>query len=397
MHNGRSAGASKLGTVADNTLGDAQDRQDPRTSQPEFPWRPATATGIGSMPGTDPAEAARIVAGELPDLPYLPELPERGPGADLTGRTAALLIDFPVETTPGGWRIAERPGRHMRAARGMLSSDLDALEEALSGYQGPLKISLCGPWTLAATIELPRKLDPVLADDGAVADLTGSLAEAAAGHVADVAKRVPGAELVVQFDEPALAAVAGGEVPSASGLSRLPAVDAAVMAECLGAVLSATVSSTTGPSITGRYSVVHCCAAPVPFGIITAARPDAIAFDLSLLRREDGDSVAELAELGLGILAGAVPAVPGAVPASPPSAPGPPRPPGTPQQTARRVLRFWRALGLGPARAAEQVVITPACGLAGASPRQATDTLAHCREAARMVPELAEENAEGQE
>ncbi len=46
---------------------------------------------------------------------YLPELPARGPGVDLVGRTAALLIDMPVETTPGGWRIAERPGRYMRA------------------------------------------------------------------------------------------------------------------------------------------------------------------------------------------------------------------------------------------------------------------------------------------
>jgi methionine synthase II (cobalamin-independent) len=328
------------------------------------------------MPGTDPAEAARIVAGELPGFPFLPELPDRGPGADLTGRTAALLIDFPVETTPGGWRIAERPGRYVRAARSLLSSDLDALEEVLAGYEGPLKISLCGPWTLAATIELPRKLDPVLTDGGAVADLAASLAEAAATHVADVAKRVPGADLVVQLDEPALTAVAHGEVRSASGLSRLPAVDAAVMADRLSTVLSAL----------GRYTAVHCCASPVPFGIIRAARPDAVAFDLGLVRREDGDGAAELAELGLGILAGAVPAVPtvpGAAEAD------------TPVRTARRVLRFWRALGLAPGQAAGQVVITPACGLAGASPRQATDTLAHCREAATIVPELAEEKAEG--
>jgi len=54
------------------------------------------------MPGTNPAEATRVVAGELPDFPYLPELPDRGPGADLTGRTAALLIDIPVEVTPRG-------------------------------------------------------------------------------------------------------------------------------------------------------------------------------------------------------------------------------------------------------------------------------------------------------
>jgi hypothetical protein len=58
------------------------------------------------MPGTDPAEAMRIILGELPELPHLAELPARGAGADLTGRTAGLLVDLPVEATPpaGGSR-----------------------------------------------------------------------------------------------------------------------------------------------------------------------------------------------------------------------------------------------------------------------------------------------------
>ena len=72
------------------------------------------------MPGTDPAEATRVVAGELPDFPFLPELPDRGPGADVVGRTAGLLIDIPVEVTPRGWRLAERPGRDLARARSML-------------------------------------------------------------------------------------------------------------------------------------------------------------------------------------------------------------------------------------------------------------------------------------
>ena len=79
------------------------------------------------MPGTNPAEAMRVVAGELPDFPHLPELPDRGPGADLTGRTAALLVEIPVEVTPRGWRLAERPGRDLARARTMLSSDLDVM------------------------------------------------------------------------------------------------------------------------------------------------------------------------------------------------------------------------------------------------------------------------------
>ena len=141
------------------------------------------------MPGTNPAEAMRVVAGELPDFPHLPELPDRGPGADLTGRTAALLVDLAVEVTPRGWRLAERPGRDLARARSMLSSDLDALEEVLEGFSGPVKIQLCGPWTLAATLELPHTMNVAVADPGAVADLTASLAEGAAAFVADVAKR----------------------------------------------------------------------------------------------------------------------------------------------------------------------------------------------------------------
>jgi methionine synthase II (cobalamin-independent) len=354
--------------VTENTLGNGE--------AVTFPWALGSATGIGSMPGTDPAGADRIVVDELPDFPYLPELPARGPGADLIGRTAALLIDLPVETTTGGWRIAERPGRYMRAAQSMLSSDLDALEEQLTGYEGPLKISLAGPWTLAASIELAKTLQPLLSDDGAVADLAASLAEATTSFVADVAKRVPGATLVVQLDEPSLAAVAYGEVPTASGLSRIPAPDAAVMSDRLQTILTAT----------GRYSAVHCCASPVPFDIIMMARPDAIAFDLNLVRREDGDLIAEVADGGAGIFAGAVRAI---LPRNTRDDP--------PAQTAKRILRFWRALGMDPSQAARQIVVTPACGLAGATPARAVEALAHSREAARIVPELAEETAGDEE
>jgi hypothetical protein len=45
----------------------------------------------------------------------------------------------------------------------------------------------------------------------------------------------------------------------------------------------------------------------------------------------------------------------------------------------------------GPEGAPAQVVLTPACGLAGASPGYAADALARCREAARLLPELIEE------
>ena len=342
------------------------------------------------MPGTDPAEAMRVVAGELPDFPHLPELPDRGPGADLTGRTAALLVEIPVEVTPRGWRLAERPGRDLARARTMLSSDLDVMEEVLDGFRGPLKIQLCGPWTLAATLELPRTLNVAIADPGAVADLTASLAEGLAAHVAEVSKRVPGARLVVQLDEPALSAVAGGEVPTASGLSRLAPVEADVLRERLAQVIAGT----------GKYTVVHSCSTAVPFGIIRAAGAGALSFDLSQLRRGEQDAVAEAAEAGLGLLTGVVPAVPE------PAGPGPAGatvPTGTvapgdgsaeARQAAERVISLWRRLGLPLDTCAEQAVITPACGLAGASPAQARAALTRCREAGSMLAELIEETGE---
>jgi Cobalamin-independent synthase, Catalytic domain len=351
--------------------------------EPNFPWPAGSATGIGSMPGTSPAEAMRVVAGELPDFPHLPELPDRGPGADLTGRTAALLVEIPVEVTARGWRLAERPGRDLARARTMLSSDLDVLEEVLDGFRGPLKVQLCGPWTLAATLELPRTLNVAVADPGAVADLTASLAEGAAAHVAEVAKRVPGAQLVVQFDEPALAAVAGGEVPTASGLSRLRAVEAEVLRERLAQVIAST----------GKYTVVHSCSTGVPFGLIRAAGADGLSFDLSQLRRGEEDGVAEAAEAGLGLLTGVIPAVP-----APDAGRAGPTGPGDgsaeARQAAERVIRLWRRLGLPLDTCPEQAVITPACGLAGASPGQARAALARCREAGSMLAELIEETGD---
>ncbi len=319
------------------------------------------------MPGADPAEAMRVVAGEVPGFPHLPELPDRGPGADLAGRTAALLIDMPVEVTPRGWRLAERPGRDVARARSMLSSDLDALEEVLQGYAGPLKIQLCGPWTLAATLELTRTMDAALSDSGAVADLAASLTEAAAAHTADVAKRVPGARLVVQFDEPALAAVAAGEVPTASGLSRLPAIEADTIQERLAGVVAGTPG----------YTLVHCCATTVPFGMIRRAGASAVSFDLSQLRLGEEDAVGESAEAGMGLLIGAVPAV---------DASGGDIAKDRGTQAAQRVVRLWRRLGLPPDVA--QVVVTPGCGLAEATPAWARTALATCRKAAAMLPEM---------
>jgi methionine synthase II (cobalamin-independent) len=369
-----------------------------------FPWAPGAATGIGSMPGGNPMETARLVVDELPDFPFLAELPGRGPGADMIGRTAALLVDIPVEVTTGGWRIADRPGRDMRRARTMLSSDLDAMEETLDGYRGLLKVQLAGPFTLAATIEQPHSLKVALADPGLVTDIASSLAEAAKAHVAEVAKRVPGATLLVQLDEPALPAVAQGGIPTPSGLTRVREVDEEVLRAKLREVLTATRA----------YTIVHICAAAFPFGTIAGAGADAISFDLSLLKRREYDQLAEVAEAGTGLLLGFPPGPAGGAggqgewgAGAPHAGREPPRTGRaansrsdqeeragvTPASTAEAVRELWRRMGLPPGGCAEQVVITPACGLAGVSPQQARDALRRCREAAAILPEMMGELA----
>jgi methionine synthase II (cobalamin-independent) len=346
-------------------LSDAPTKLGSVAEQQRFPWQPGTATGIGSMPGENPPEAARVIAAELPAFPYLAELPGRGPGADITGRAAALLIDIPVDVSPRGWRIAERPGRDLRRARSMLSSDLDALEETLQGFDGPLKIQVAGPWTLAATLEKTRSLNPALSDPGLVADLATSLAEGIAAHVAEVAKRLPGATLVVQLDEPALPAVAVGAVPTASGLGRVRVPEEEILRERLHRVVAAT----------DKYVVVHCCSQDVPFGIIMGSGADGVSLDISLLRTADLDKLAETAEAGAGLLAGV-------------NFDLAERSPLTPETHARSVAELWRKMTLPASGCAEQVVVTPACGLAGASPARAREVLGACRDAARILADM---------
>ncbi|MBC6464411.1 methionine synthase [Actinomadura alba] len=330
-----------------------------------YPWPAASATGVGSHPGADPAETLRVVLGELPALPYLPELPARGPGADLTGRTAGLLVELPVALQPSGWRFADRPGRDLRRARDHLARDLDVLEERAAGYEGPFKIQVAGPWTLAATIELKHG-DRTLKDPGATRDLVDSLAEGVREHVADVRRRLPGAEILLQVDEPGLPAALAGTVPTASGFARLRAVEASVAEEGLGRVLRAA----------DAYPMVHCCASGVPYGLLRGAGAKAISVDARLVPARDDDAIGEVIDAGVGLLLGLVPAT------------GTQPPPA--DRSARPAVELWRRLGFPPGRLAEQVVVTPYCGLAGASPAYARTALAHCREAAQVLRDKPE-------
>jgi methionine synthase II (cobalamin-independent) len=332
-------------------------------TEPRWPWPAGAATGIGSLPGTDIAEAQRIVLGELPDLPHLPELPTRGPGADLVGRTGALLVDLPVELYVARWRIAARPGRDLRRARDLLERDLDQLTEQADEYPGTIKIQAAGPLTLAAEVDLPIG-GRLLRDAGAVRDLAGSLGEGVRNQVAEVSRRLPRATVLLQLDEPSLPAVLAGRVPTESGLSAYPPVEEALARDLLTGVIQAA----------GAPVVIHCCAPDVPVDLVRSAGAAAVALDLGLVDRLD--PLGEALDAGLGLLAGAAPATP------PPSGRAP-----TSAEVADKVREVWDRLGFARAGLARQVVVTPACGLAGATVEYARTVLAACRDAGRRLHE----------
>ncbi len=328
---------------------------------------PGTATGIGSMPATDAREAARTVAGSLPGWPFLAELPARGPGADMIGRTLGLLVELYARVEPSGWRFGDRPGRDTRRAWSFLREDLDALEEFTQGHRETVKIQAVGPWTLAASVEL-RGGQAALSDPGACRDLTASLAEGLRRHVAEVRGRVPGARVVLQLDEPSLTAVLLGRVPSASGYSTHPAVDRTVAEGGLRQVIEAA----------GAPVVVHSCAPGVPFGLLRRAGAGAVSFDFGLLTESEWDAIGEAVEAGTRLLAGVVPGTDAG-----PS--GGSARLSDPAGSVSAVRSLWRALGLAPGTLGESVAVTPACGLAGASPAYARAALAHCVKAARTL------------
>ncbi|MFG2428038.1 methionine synthase [Streptomyces sp. NPDC048590] len=332
----------------------------------------ASATGIGSMPGGDAREAAKTVTGSFADgqgMPYLAELPARGPGADMIGRTVGLLVEMYGHVEPSGWRISDRPGRDTRRARSWLGEDLDALEEFTQGYEGLLKVQAVGPWTLATALEL-RGGEAMLSDPGACRDLAGSLADGLRTHLAEVRRRVPGAEIVLQLDEPSLTAVLRGRVRSASGYRTYRAVDRQIVEATLRDVLAVHGTAPTA---------VHSCAPEVPFALLRRAGAGAVSFDFSLLTEREEEAIGEAVEAGTRLFLGVVPGLDAASTAL-----------SDPGGSVKGVRTLWSRLGLNPGTLSESVVITPSCGLAGASPAYARAALAHCARAAKSLADNPE-------
>ncbi|UYP17646.1 methionine synthase [Rhodococcus sp. Z13] len=325
----------------------------------------AVATGIGSWPGTDPREAASIVVGELPALPHLVELPARGLGADMLGRVSALLVDLHLDASTTGYRLVSHRGTVAARAEDLLARDLDALEEAWerAGPESdrPVKVQAAGPLTLAAHLELATGRR-VLTDRGAVRDVSESLAEGIARHAAEITRRL-GVRVVVQLDEPALPDVLAGRLTGRTALETVPALPGP---EALD-ILDTTIRGT------GASVAVHCCADDLPTDLLRRSAADAVAFDVSRIRRADLDGLGELIDSGTVPILGLVRASASA---------------GWREQAAPAVDLIDR-LGF-PRGLLRSVGVAPACGLASVSDEAARTALRLTREIAAVFADEPE-------
>lgn len=355
----------------------------------------ATATGLGPWPGLDPVEAAKVSLGLLtaPHLPELPALPARGVGSDAVGRTAALLVELPVDVQPYGWRFADRPGLDQRRAASALSTDINVLADVVGAageVPAEFKVHLTGPLSLAAAIHLHYG-ERALRDHGVRRDIAQSLAAGLALHAEKVRAAVPGAALSLQIDEPAIAAVLAGTIPTASGYRTLRAVPAAELRTTWTALVEAaraagftavamnlardTAPGTRlGSEAAGRESAGQETAGQEAAAWRTALQTalecgvDAVAVPLSGLDTGHWEQLAGALESGVGLWAGTVPVGDGAAPPSY-------------SVLLERLMRPWRGLGLAESML-NRLRITPEGGLAGVSPQQGRAVLSRALEVA---------------
>ena len=316
-------------------------------------------TAAGSLPGDDFRGALTAMTEVLPEVLPLPELPARGVGSGMIGRALGIIDGLGFDIQPSGWRLTAASGSDHRRARARWCHDLDDAEELLQGFEGVLKIGLAGPWTLAATVERPRG-DRLLADHGARREVAQALTEGWLQLREDLRRRIPGARLLLQLDEPALMAVGDGTIPTVSGFSRHRRVEVPELAGALK------------PLSEGAW--LHCCAPGKWLPVAQRAGFAAVAVDTRLFLESAGiDALAEWAQAGRGLALGIVDSATGRVQGV--------------DELVRETLRVLRPLELPAPSIDSGVLLTTACGLASWKLAEVPGQLAALRRAATLVAE----------
>lgn len=291
------------------------------------------STSIGSLPHTDPRQAATFVLERQPRLPAAPSLPNRSgrermiaqaawgiPGIEVLSDGSLALADTNLDpreplTTAG---IDGEPFVALRAFLG-----------ACAGRRAPIKLQLTGPLTLGIALQA---LGVPVATAFAVA---GSAVRARARSLLAAAQETaPMAPLVVFVDEPGLTAAMHPGFP----------VDPDTTVDLVSGVL-ATIEP---HAITG----LHCCGT-ADWRVVLQAGPQVLSLPVGHGAEAHAGALGQFLERGGWIAWGAVPTT------------GPIG--STDERMWQALSAEWCALtqaGCDPILLREQALITPACGLA---------------------------------
>jgi methionine synthase II (cobalamin-independent) len=310
------------------------------------------ATAIGSLPHRDARQAADLVLRCLPELPAAPELPRRSACETMISRWAGAIPE--VDVQPDGELVVrshecDEPVKPVfdREHHDGLLTFLD-----LAAEQGKpparVKLQVTGPLTLGVALEqagMPLGRAFVRAVEAA--RTWGRTLER------EVAQRLPDADVVIFFDEPALVQWRTDDPP----LDRETATD------LLSAALAAPACATG----------VHVCGAG-DVRLALDAGPDIVAIDVSEIEVDDAFALSRFLEAGGTVAWGAVP---------------------TDRPVGESAAPLWKALvevwceltkrGCDPVRLRDQALVTPACGLAGHGASQAERALRLAREIGNRV------------
>jgi hypothetical protein len=128
----------------------------------------------------------------------------------------------------------------------------------------------------------------------------------------------------------------------------------------------------------GGVPMVHCCASRPPIAVLRAAGAVAVSVDTANLDPTDDEAIGVAVEgntcLLLGLLPSSGPGVPPIV-----------------RDVVAPARGLWRRLGFNPEKLAHIAVVTPSCGLAGASDGWVRSALRLARQAGRVLLEAPEE------
>lgn len=311
------------------------------------------ATAIGSLPHHDAATAAALVLRCLPELPAAPELPMRTPLEGVVAQWARAIdgVDVQVDGT--------LTTSHRLGARAAISAEFDAdahggllafLEVAASQPMRPrrVKVQCAGPLTLGtALLEIGVDVDVAFTLGARTARAWALALEAL------VESRLPGAAIVLCFDEPALVRWHSGTAP----LDREAATD----------ILSTALAA---PSC---LTAVHVCGRG-DLRLALDAGPRLVHVDIDALDIDDAVSLSRFLEGGGWVVWGAIP---------------------THRPVGEQAAPLWKALldtwceltrrGCDPGRLRSQALVAPACGLAGHGASQAERAMTLAREIGNRV------------